>query len=370
MGAIDSEYLFELARHKSSAERTRLAETVSDLFEERKEALSDRERSLMFDILHAVIHDVETSVRKTLSERLAAVADAPRDLIRVLANNEIEVASPVLMRSEILSDEDLIEVIRNRTLEHKLAITQRNTGSEVVSDVLVGTGNESVICSLLSNPNSRISKATMEYIVEQSKRVDTFQEPILRRQDLDPALAKRMFVWVSAVLRQHIIENFDIDAETIDQLLEVIACEEFKAAPKNDTRKSAELAKRLEEEGMATPDMMLDALREGEVPLFTAMFCRMSGLSEPMFMRILFDPGGEGLAIACKAVGLGKAVLSSIYTISRKARPESVKGIRRETRRLLNFFDHMSEDAAKAVLERWKTERDHRAAIRELEVGT
>lgn len=370
MGAIDGEYLFELARHKSETERSRLAETVSDLFAERNENLSDRERSLMFDILHRIIHDVEQSVRKTLSERLAAVPDVPRELIRVLANSEIDVAYPILVMSEALCDEDLIEVIRHRTLEHQLAITQRNSVSEVVSDVLVGTGNETVICSLLRNPNSRISRATMEYIVEQSKRVDTFQEPILRRRDLDPALAKRMFVWVSAVLRQYIVDNFEIDGDTVDQLLEAVACEEFKAAPRKDKRRSTELAERLDEEGMATPDLMIAALSEGEVPLFAAMFARRCEIPESMFMRILFDPGGEGLAIACKAIGLGKAVFSSIYTISRKARPGDAKGIQRETRRLLSFYDRMSTEAARRVLEKWRTNTDYRAAIRELEVGT
>lgn len=369
MGAIDGEYLFELARHKSEAERSRLAETVSDLFAERDQTLSDRERSLMFDILHRIIHDVELSVRKTLGERLATVPDVPRELIRVLANSEIEVAYPVLVMSEALCDEDLIEVIRHRTLEHQLAITQRNSVSEVVSDVLVGTGNETVICSLLSNPNSRISQATMEYIVEQSKRVDTFQEPILRRRDLDPALAKRMFVWVSAVLRQYIVDTFEFDGETIDRLLEQVACQEFKAPPK-DRRMSTALAEQLDTEGMATPDLMIAALSEGEVPLFTAMFARRCDISESMVMRILFDPGGEGLAIACKAIGLGKAVFSSIFTISRKARPGNAKGIQRETRRLLSFYDRMSPEAAQRVLEKWRTNTDHRAAIRELEVGT
>ena len=37
----------------------------------------------------------------------------------------------------------------------------------------------------------------MEYLVEQSKRVDTYQNPLLKRPDLEPDLAKRMYLWVS-----------------------------------------------------------------------------------------------------------------------------------------------------------------------------
>ena len=96
----------------------------------------------------------------------------------------------------------------------------RRTVSEEVSDELVETGHEGVITTLLKNSGARISTATMEYLVEESKRVDSFREPILRREDLDPALAKRMYMWVSAALRQHIVEKYDLDQGVVDDLLE------------------------------------------------------------------------------------------------------------------------------------------------------
>ena len=161
----------------------------------------------MFDILRKLIHDVEVSVRRIIGTGLAGIPETPRDLAILIANDDISIAYPILTQSNILHDHDLIEVIRHRTLEHQLGIAIRQTVSEGVSDALVETGNEGVIGTLLQNPNARISNATMEYLVEASRRVDTFQEPILRRHDLDPALARRMFMWVSAALRQYILDK-------------------------------------------------------------------------------------------------------------------------------------------------------------------
>ena len=160
------EQLLELARDRSVASRTRLVETVSDLFFGTKQTLSDRERALMAEILRRLIHDVEMTVRRALSERLAGEPDAPSELISALANDEIEVAYPVLSKSNALHDAELIEIIHQRTLEHQLAIAVRERVSRSVSDALVDTGHSDVIRTLLENHGAEISRAAMEFLEE------------------------------------------------------------------------------------------------------------------------------------------------------------------------------------------------------------
>ena len=371
VGRINSEYLYGLARDKSVAGRMALAETISDLFLQRGCTLTERERTLMFSILHQMIHDAEMSVRRVVSAQLAERDDAPRDLVQRLANDEIEVAYPILTKSTVLHDTDLIEVIQQRTLEHQMAIAIRQSVSEAVSGALVQTGNENVIGTLLENSNARISDATMEYLVDEAKRVDTFQEPILRRHDLDPRLAKRMFLWVSAALRQYILENSGLSQTDTDDLLEKAALEEIDAvaSPDRPKRKAEDLVAELDTQGKVTPDLLVQTLSEGEVGLFMAMFRQFTGLRELLVMRLVFEPGGEGLAIACKAVGIDSEDFSSIFALSRKARPGSDTTLKRNSRKILDFYDRITEDAAKEVVRRWRRDMDYLAAIRELEVG-
>ncbi len=368
---IDSEYLYGLARDKSVAGRMVLAETISDLFLQRGCTLTERERTLMFSILRHMIHDAEMSVRRIVSVPLAELDDAPRDLIQRLANDEIEVAYPILTKSTVLHDTDLIEVIQQRTLEYQMAIAIRQSVSEAISGALVQTGNESVISTLLENPNAKISDATMEYLVDEAKRINTLQEPILRRHDLDPRLAKRMFLWVSAALRQYILDNSGLSQTDIDDLLEKVTLEEVAAvtSPDRPKPKSENLAAELDTSGTVTPDLLVRSLSEGEVGLFMAMFRRFTGLRELLVTRLVFEAGGEGLAIACKAVGIDKENFSSIFALSRKARPGSDTTLKRDSRKVLDFYDRISEDAAKQVVRRWQRDVDYLAAIRELEVG-
>jgi uncharacterized protein (DUF2336 family) len=363
------EELLDLARDKTVAARTLLAETVSDLFFDETKVLTERERVLMTDILRQLIHDVEMSIRCTLAERLADQRAAPRELIVELANDRIEVAHPILSRSDALQDLELVEIIRHRTLEHRLAVTVRKSVSEVVSDALIETDNADVISSLLENPNARISKAALDYLVEESKRVDRYQNPLLNRNDLPPEIAKRMYWWVSAALRKHILAKFPIDATELDESLEGTIRSFLGGNGQGavNRRKPTELAEALFKAKVATPHFLVRVLREGEIPLFEALLAKIVGLRETLVRRFMFEPGGEALAIACRAVNIEKPIFATIFLLSRKARPGEQMVAPNELKEVLEFYDQLDLAAAKNLLHRWQRDPAYLDAIRRLD---
>jgi uncharacterized protein (DUF2336 family) len=357
MSKVETQHLFDLARDKTVAGRQALTATVTDLFFSSGNSLTDRERSLMTEILRQLINDVETSVRRALAEKLAKHPDAPRDLILSLANDEIAVAHVILEHSEVLRDEELIEIIHHRTLEHQLAIAVRKSVSEQVCVALVETGHVDAIRTLLENTSSRISAATMAYLVEQSKRLDTYQNPLLQRPDLGADLARRMYWWVSAALRKHILENFSVDASEFDDALEGTVSDLAATQPDIEKSKSAELADNLQEELAITPQLLVQSLRQGEIALFEAMFSKLTGIRLKLVRRLLFERGGEGLAIACRAMEIDAPLFASIYLLSRKARPSDPPPVRGEVKRILELYEQISHEAAGHLLKKWQ--RDH-----------
>jgi uncharacterized protein (DUF2336 family) len=363
----DYEALLEMARDKTIAGRAALVNTISDLFNNRNEVLSDHERALMSDILRHLIHAAEMSVRRDLSRKMAAMDNVPHELIVTLANDEIEVAHPILTKSELLHDSDLIEIIRHRTMQHQLSIAMRRTVSESVADALVESGDEDVIKALLENSSAHISKATMEYLVDQSKRVNSYQNPLLTRPDLDPQLARRMYLWVSAALRNYMVEHFDINPAELDESLDNTVSEITTAPPDPEEAapdKAHELAKKLDDAGQVTPEFMIRVLRQGEIPLFEAMFVIHSGLRPKLLQRILFEPGGEALAVACKAVSMAKNEFASIFMLTRQARSRESVINPADLTRVLALYDRIREDSAKAMLGRWQRDPEYLNALR------
>tara|TARA_B100000315_G_C14592443_1_gene596686 strand:- start:3769 stop:4881 length:1113 start_codon:yes stop_codon:yes gene_type:complete len=370
MGSVQSLYLYKLARDKSPEGQKDFAKSISDVFLEHYPSLTKRERHLMYEILQQTVHQAEMGLRKNVAERLASTTGVPRELAKLLANDEIEVAFPILSMSDALLDEDLIEIIHQRSIEHQLAITKRPMVSEMVSDAIVEHGEEDVIRSLLLNPNSKISSATVEYLVEESKRLTSLQEPILRREDLDPELCERMFTWVSSALRLYILDNYELDPDFVKSVIDEATDDVINAKPKKPAKRAPEerLVEELEEDGQMEPEIMVRILQDGDVRLFISMFQRYTGLSDKMIMEMLQDRDGTGLAIACKAAHLEKPIFSSIYAHSYKAKRGGVKIRNQEINKMLGRYDLMSETAAEKVVGRWHENVAYKDAIRELEL--
>jgi len=199
------QHLLRLAAGQSTGERKALAVSLVDLLAETKPDPSEREAALIGDILNKLIRDFETTVRRELADRLARLERAPREVIVALANDEIEVAKPLLLQSPVLHDQDLIEITRKRSRRHQMSIALRAMVSEAVSDALVEAGDEAVITSLLGNKKAEISDATLAYLVEDARRVDSYQEPLVLRADLSDDLAKRIYTFVAQDLRNRIL---------------------------------------------------------------------------------------------------------------------------------------------------------------------
>jgi uncharacterized protein (DUF2336 family) len=286
-----------------------------------------------------------------------------------LANDEIEVALPILVASEVLRDEELIDIIRHRTLEHQLAIAMRRTLSEAVSDVLVETGNDGVIVRLLENRNADISQSTMAYLAEQSKRVDSYQNPLVQRHDLSPELAERMYGWVSAALRDHIVRSFDLDPRRLDTSIEEAAKTALQEREKNrvDPPAASVLADRLLESEYIDGELMVEMLRQGELALFEALMGKVVRVEPAIMRRLIYQPGGHGLAITCRAVGIDRAVFAAIFLLSRQARPGDQNMALDETSEVLQLYERIDNTAARGILARWRRNPKVEELLRELE---
>ena len=117
-----SQHLLRLASGRSAGDRMVLATSLVDLLAEMELDLNDRETALIDDILNKLIADFETAVRRELADRLSSLECSPNEAVVALANDEIDVAKPILMQSSALRDQDLIEIIHNRSRQHQMSI--------------------------------------------------------------------------------------------------------------------------------------------------------------------------------------------------------------------------------------------------------
>jgi len=156
--------------HGTVARRVETLRRVTDLFINGAVEFSDEQIELFDDVFQCLMRHIETSAKALLSNRLAPISSAPPVTIRTLAFDDvIEIAGPVLSRSERLDDEALIETARSKGQAHLMAISTRRVLSGAVTDVLVLRGNNEVVQNTVNNPGAEFSEHGFTRLVERAE---------------------------------------------------------------------------------------------------------------------------------------------------------------------------------------------------------
>ena len=371
MAVVDKQLteLLGLARDKSSQARSRLVENITDLFLSDEGRLNEHERALMSDILSKLITSVERKLRAEISE---ALADSKMELTEVailLANDEADIARPILERSQLVKDEQLIDIIRKRTDEHRLAIAIRDGLGSEVADALVEYGNEDVIEALLKNKDADLSSQAMEYLVSESRRIDRYQEPLLSRDELPAQLAHKMYWWVSAALRKKIVTEFAVDPLVVDDLLQQATNRALVAHGAGDSAvaKAQALVRRMASNRELTHQFLLQSLRQQRIQVFVAGISELAQVDYDTAWQIFTDKRCESLAIMAKAIDVDRTDFTSMYLLLTKARDGAEMRSPGQLKNILELFDTVDQSTALGALQYWQQNKSYKMAIEELE---
>ena len=347
--------LVELAKEPSSERRRDLMREVTDLFLEDPNGYSSTESNQFGEILAQVAKDVEVAVRAELADKLADVPAAPGNLMKDLATDDaMEVASPVLQRSECLSEDDLLDIVKSKGRDHAMAVSRREDVSENLSDALVETGDADVMVSLVENKSASISRATMEKVVDKAESVTALQSPLVARSDLPPEMMNEMFFFVSKTIKEQILQkNGQLDEADIAAAIaagqqQIVASLEQQAAQAD--RKAARTIDSLFRLKQLNERKMMEYLTNGEMDYFTFAFAKLGDLDAKTARRILAHPDCEAIAVVSKAVGFDRSSFSSMVmkcgdtnTLS----PDAVNG-------LIRLYDSVPPEVAQRTMRFWR----------------
>jgi hypothetical protein len=100
--------------------------------------------------------------------------------------------------------------------------------------------------------------------------------------------------------------------------------------------------------------------------MFEAMFAEAAELRLTLIHRLLYEVGGNGIAVIARALRLTREEFATIYLLTRRARP-GLGGGAVDLGRALGFYDKVAGDAALKVLERWRRDPQYLFAIKTIE---
>jgi uncharacterized protein (DUF2336 family) len=323
--AAQTAQLLSLARSREPDDRERLLAGIVDMCDAGQaqgQPTAPEVQILLDSIFMSLVVEAERDIRARLAQSLADATWAPPALINILALDEIEIARPIIARSPILQDHDLIRLLVQATLEHQIEIARRPQLSSAVVEAILAKDESAVLTALACNPTAQISPEGLQRLVDKARDVVALRSPLARHPNLSTDLAEQLYLWVGRALRDALTGRFQLDPDRMAQAVEAslraahagTPIEESPPIEQAEDREEMEaaLVEKLDAAGQLRPGYLLRVLRERRLPLFVFALARLGRFDVRQVRRAIDSNRPELLALACSAVGIDRSVFPTI----------------------------------------------------------
>jgi uncharacterized protein (DUF2336 family) len=341
--------------------RLALLKRLADVVSLPSSRVNSFERSVTADLLVEILRDADFDERSRVARRLATLAEIPNCLIRLILRDELDIASALLVDSAALSDADLLDCIRNATGAHRRLIAQRRGVSEVVAEALVEVGETLVVEALLRNDQARLSNAAIEEVVAMTQHQNQLAPMLLRRPELRPNHAYVMFWWSDPETRRAILQRFAVSREVLQEAAgDVFPMAAAEGWQDGLTRKALQFIERrqrnraaVDKSPYASLEDAVAAAERGLTREVAEEIAYLAGIKPVTGAKIMTDPGGEPLAVLCKATGLPRSALRTLWRALRRPETTEAGELAPALARVVAIFDMVAVDRAQTVLRYW-----------------
>ncbi|AVM74651.1 DUF2336 domain-containing protein [Magnetospirillum gryphiswaldense] len=284
---------------------------IADKIAGQHQGLSQTQRKLAEDIFRLMAKDAEVRVREALARQLKENPTVPHDIAASLARDVESVSLPMLQFSEVLTDEDLIEIVKSQGAEKQVAVAKRAHVSAGLADALVDTHNESVVATLVGNDGAEIAEATLQRVVDEFAQSDAVGGPLVSRRTLPVTVAERLMTRVSENLRQALMARPDMSPETATNLM--LQARELAVLGLADADTDVlKLVDHLYRNARLTPSIILRAVCMGDMTFFEAAMAKLARIKLENARTLIHDAGKRGFEALFDKAGLPKAFYAAM----------------------------------------------------------
>lgn len=324
--------------------------------------VAPQDRSMGGDILLDMLFHASDSERLLCAKRLSVMTEAPRRVLRYLAQCNIEIARPLLEESEAFDSSDLLEIIDQVSIEHRSLIAKRKRVPVAVCDQISRSAELSVVKDLLQNRGAAFSETAMDVLVGRSRKEDGLNALLITRLELKPAQAMAMFWWSDRDTRRTILARHAADrVEMVNMCADVFAIAAREGWSDPVARKTLQLIERRQRNRQAIDKSPYDSLedaveaaaRDGMSPDLAQEIGYLAGVKPVTAAKILSDAGGEGIAVLCKATGLKKPTLRNFWVALKRPITDADGTHHPMYEYLLETYDLLTVAKAQTTLRYW-----------------
>lgn len=346
---------FRVLNEESDAvERDHLIRNLAQLFSYVSDRCDDEQVSQYDEVLCQLADIVEVEARAHVAKLLAPLERAPGSAVVKLANDVIDVAAPLLEFSNVLSDDDLIEIAEHRSEAHRVAIASRKEVAGRVAEAIAAFGEEPSVTRLLRNQGVEFNARVVERVAQIAQEKRTLVEDLRGCANIDWEALRSQVTQVGAQALEGLgLLSREHAAQTAGRVQAVVY-----NRIKNRAGFSAQEWKLAWNQVKALADRRrfdIKALhrftRFGYGHHTAAGLTMMLGVRPEIFVKWLALQDYVAVTVAARAVGIDPELFEAVVAVLPWRDMPSQLDIENVRRR----FEALSEDEATGIFELWRS---------------
>ncbi len=342
-----------LQEGSDTRERDQLFRSMAQLYAYVSHRVDDDQVAQYDEVLCQLADLVEVEARSHVAKLLAPLDRAPGTVVSKLANDTIEVAAPLLEFSNVLSDDDLIDIVAHQSEAHRIAIAGRPSVPERVGEAIVAHGESSSVVRLVRNSGAELGEETLKKLVQRASSDSRIAADLRGRPGIDwTGLQGEITSAGGKVLETIAPADAAVDPGIMGKVNAVVynrmrnragfSAEDWKIAY-NQVKALAD-RKQLDERALAR------FARFGYGHHAAAALTVMLGVAPELFVKWLAMQDYVAMTVALRAMGMGGELFSAmIATLPWRDLPSDAD--RDNVRRR---FDALTTEEAAGIFELWR----------------
>ena len=287
----------------------------------------DELRDHLLATLAAMVEDEAERVRAAISEAVAEMPEAPRELILRLAHDTaVNVLDPVIRLSPLLTTADLLALIDCApTAATVQAVARRRHLPETVSDAVAATADVAAIRLLLANSSAAIREATLDGLIARAAQHEEWHAPLVCRPKLSEAAMRALAVIVRTELVGVLARRADLPPGLAAELGRCLAdSASRKPAVKTVSRTSyVTEAEALAAHGALDEKALLDAVQMGNPELVAARLAVAARVPLEVLERAIALKSAKGLVSLLWKAGFSMRAAGPVQALLTGCAPDA-----------------------------------------------
>jgi uncharacterized protein (DUF2336 family) len=304
----------------SPVRRARMLRQIAELFLAELHRLSHPQLRIFDGLLASLTQRMEPRALAELSAALADVSPGPSETIRRLAHHDSPaVASPVLGKSQWLSDADLIEIAHNRSQQHLVAIAGRPGLNESVTDAILKHAGKDAARVLARNGAAWFTADGYASLLAAAAHDDAIAEALGLRPELPETVLESLLAKTTETVRSRLRKCASPQTRgrvqaALDRAAAHVAAPKPnpKQAARNEISEAHAAVVVLNQGGRLNDSSVNRFAIRREYPNVIAALSLLSGGTVEAIAPLMEEDSGSGLLIACRGSRLNWQTTAAI----------------------------------------------------------